>query len=424
MKKLLAGLLVAGMLSITTSPVFAYAGINDVSKDYWAQTEIAAVVKDSVMFLNNGKFNPEAKISRVDFVTALLKVLGDDQAKINTTVKFSDVAKSGATHDAVARSQQIGLVYGYPDGTFRPQGSILRDEAQSVMSHITIDGTVNNNVLSRYTDAEKVPNWAKAIYAKTLSYGIYVNHPNELELRPTDELTRAEAAVLLYRLSQKLHLVKAQYKGVTETVLGTEHLNVTKKAPCNEVTVTNLRNIVKEGNVLEIEYTDKFKSKLASAGDTVTFTNPEDIVTEEGTVVFPAGSTFYGTVLDIQDPQWFNKNARVYTQITKVVLPSGKTVDMNAKPFYKDYALKEGPWMTAGKVALYTVGGTAVGTGAGVGFSFIPKPDKVGTGVAIGTPVGAGVGLITGLVTPGLNYVAHEGEEIQVILLDDASVSK
>ena len=158
MKKLLAGLLVAGMLSITTSPVFAYAGINDVSKDYWAQTEIAAVVKDSVMFLNNGKFNPEAKISRVDFVTALLKVLGDDQAKINTTVKFSDVAKSGATHDAVARSQQIGLVYGYPDGTFRPQGSILRDEAQSVMSHITIDGTVNNNVLSRYTDAEKVPN--------------------------------------------------------------------------------------------------------------------------------------------------------------------------------------------------------------------------------------------------------------------------
>ena len=72
MKKLLAGLLVAGMLSITTSPVFAYAGINDVSKDYWAQTEIAAVVKDSVMFLNNGKFNPEAKISRVDFVTALL----------------------------------------------------------------------------------------------------------------------------------------------------------------------------------------------------------------------------------------------------------------------------------------------------------------------------------------------------------------
>jgi len=424
MKKLLAGLLVAGVLSVTTSPVLAYAGINDVSKNYWAQTEIASVVDNSVMFLNNGNFNPEQKISRVDFVTALLKVLGNSDMAIKTNVKFSDVAKKGAAHDAIARSQQLGLVYGYPDGTFRPNGSILRDEAQSVISHITIDGTVNPNIVSKYSDAAKVPAWAKNVYAKTLSYGIYVNHPNENELRPTEDLTRAEAAVLLYRLSQKLHLVKSQYKGANETILGTEHLNVTKKAPCNEVTITNLRNIVKEGNVLEIEYTDKFKSKLASAGDTVTFTNPEDIVTEEGTLLFPAGSTFYGTVLNIQDPQWFNKNARVYTQITKVVTPNGKTVDMNAKPFYKDYALKEGPWMTAGKVALYTVGGTAVGTGAGVGFSFIPKPNKVGTGVAIGTPVGAGVGLITGLVTPGLNYVAHEGEEIKVILLDDASIAK
>ncbi len=424
MKKLLAGLLVAGMLSITTAPVFAYAGINDVDANYWAQTEIAAVVSDSVMFLNGGNFNPEAKISRVDFVTALLKVLGQSNANISTKVPYSDVAASGADHDAIARSHQIGLVYGYPDGTFKPNGSILRDEAQSVMSHITIDGTVDNSILAKYSDAKKVPNWAKKIYAKTLSYGIYVNHPNESELRPTEDLTRAEAAVLLYRLSKKLNLVKSQYKGADETVLGTEHLNVTKKAPCNEVTVTNLRNVVKEGNVLEVEYTELFKSKLASAGDEVVFTNPEDIVTEEGTTVFPAGSKFYGTVLNIQDPQWFNKNAKVYTQITKVELPCGKTVDMNAKPFYKDYALKEGPWMTAGKVALYTVGGTAVGTGAGVGFSFIPKPDKVGTGIAIGTPVGAGVGLITGLVTPGLNYVAHEGEEIRVILLDDASVPK
>ena len=59
MKKLLAGLLVAGMLSITTAPVFAYAGINDVDASYWAQTEIASVVGKSVMYLNAGNFNPE-----------------------------------------------------------------------------------------------------------------------------------------------------------------------------------------------------------------------------------------------------------------------------------------------------------------------------------------------------------------------------
>ncbi len=424
MKKLLAGLLVCGMLTINTIPAFAFNGINDVTENYWAQTEISSVVNDSVMSLTDGNFNPENKISRVEFVEALLKVLGNSDLEIKSNYRFSDVKKSSADYAPVARSQQLGLVYGYPDGSFRPAGHILRDEAQSVISHITIDGTVDNNVVSKYSDAAKVPGWAKKVYAKTLSYGIYVNHPNENELRPTEDLTRAEAAVLLYRLRQRLDLVKTQYKNVEETVLGTEHLNVTKKAPCNEVTITNVRNIIKEGNVLEIEFNEAFKSKLHAAGDSVTFTNSEDIVTEEGTVLFPAGSIFYGSVLDIKDPQWFNKNARVYAQINKVVTPCGKTVDLNAKPFYKDYALKEGPWMTAGKVALYTVGGAAVGTGAGVGLSFIPNPTKVGSGIAIGAPVGSAVGLITGLVTPGLNYSAKQGEDVRVILLEDASINK
>jgi len=424
MKKLLASLLMCGMLSINMAPVFAYQGIDDVSANYWAQTEIASVVNDSIMSLTGANFNPEGQMSRVEFVKALLKVLGNENLEVKTNAKFSDVAKSSDIYAPIARSQQLGLVYGYPNGTFQPNKAVLRDEAQSVISHITIDAPVDTSLVSKYSDADKVPAWAKTVYAKTLSYGIYVNHPNENELRPTDELTRAEAAVLLYRLRQRLDLVKSQYKNVQESVLGTEHLNVTKKAPCDEVVITNLRNIVKEGNVLEVAFNEQFKSKLHAAGDCVTFTNPEDIKTVEGTLLFPAGSTFYGTVLDIKDPQWFNKNARVYTQITKVVTPCGKTVDLNAKPFSKDYSLKEGPWMTAGKVALYTVGGAAVGTGAGVGFSFIPDPDKVGTGIAIGTPVGAGVGLITGLVTPGLNYSAKEGEEVRVILLDDASISK
>ena len=128
--------------------------------------------------------------------------------------------------------------------------------------------------------------------------------------------------------------------------------------------------------------------------------------------------------MNITDPKWFNKNARVYVQISEAVLPDGQVVDMVAKPFYKNYELKEGPWMTAGKLALYTVSGGAIGTGAGVGFAFIPNPTKIGTGIAIGSPVGAGVGLATGLITKGLNYHAKQGEEINVILLKDASVAK
>ena len=217
-----------------------------------------------------------------------------------------------------------------------------------------------------------------------------------------------------------MDLVKAQYLGATRI----EHLDVTRKAPSNEVKVNNIESVITQGNVLVVAFDEKFKSEKHQAGDVVTFVANENICTEEGTLVIPQGTKFIAKINEIKSPRWFNKNARVYPQLCKIVLPNGKEMAFNAKPFSKDYSLKEGPWMTTGKLVLCTLTGGAIGTGAGVGFAFIPTPDKIGTGVAIGLPVGAAVGLATGLVTKGLEYHAKSGEEIQVILLDDATVTR
>ena len=425
MRKLLVGLFAAGVVALsTTVPTFA-ANISDVNSTYWASKEINNVVDSNVMTLTDGKFNPEGAVRRVDFVSALLKLLTNDNLNVNIKNSFTDVKTSDYFYSDVLRSQQLGLVYGYPDDTFKPKKLLSRAETQSIISHITRDMKADASLLNNYTDANEVPAWAKTSYAKTLDYGIYVNYPNPNELRPNDVLSRAEAAVILYRLREKAGLIKSEYVGSElEKQLGTQHLQAVKNAPTDEVLITSTRSIIKEGNAMYVAFGDKFKSELANEGDLLTFVTNEDIATEEGTVLFPAGTKFEGSVLRIQDPKWFNKNARVYAQISKAVLPNGQVVSMEAKPFYKNYELKEGPWMTAGKLALYTVTGGAIGTGAGVGFAFIPDPTKIGTGIAIGTPVGAGVGLATGLITKGLNYHAKAGEEIKVIMLKDVSIAK
>ena len=420
MKKLLGGLVVLLLAACFSMPALASVTINDVGNDYWANKEIVDVVSNDIMLLDSQKnFNPEKKVSRICFVKALLKLLSNDNLNVAIQNSFTDVSSSDENYDDILRSQQLGLVYGYPDKTFKASKLMTRAETQSVISHITKDKVSDTSALSSFVDYKAIPCWAKAVYAKTLEYGIYVNYPNENELRPNDILTRAEAAVLLSRLKAKLDLVKGEYKG--EAV---EHLKVKRNAPNNEVYVMKKANIIKEGNVLSIAFTDKFKSEERVAGEAVYFVNEEPIYTEEGTLVIPANSKFNGTILGIEKEKKFNKNARVYVQITEIVTPDGNKAAINAKPFYKNYELKEGPWMTAGKLLLYTAGGAAIGTGAGVGFAFIPNPANIGAGVAIGTPVGAGVGLITGLVTPGLKYHAKAGEEIYVILLEDASVAK
>ncbi len=420
MKKLFASLMAVCLTAFCAIPAFAAANIADVSADFWANKEIVDVVTHDIMNLDEqNNFNPEGKVSRICFVKSLLKLLSNDNLNVSIKNSFSDVADDDANYADILRSQQLGIVYGYPDSTFRAAKLMTRAETQSVISHITKDKVSDTSVLKSFSDYRTVPAWANQVYAKTLDYGIYVNYPNENELRPNDILTRAEAAVLLSRLRAKLDLVKSQYKGDS-----IEHLKVKKNAPNNEVLVLQKSNVIKEGNVLEVAFTDKFRSEESATGDAVYFVNEAPIYTEEGTLVIPANSKFNGTVLGIEKEKWFNKNARVYVQLTEIVTPDGEKAALNAKPFYKNYELKEGPWMTAGKLLLYTVGGSAIGTGTGLGLAFIPDPVKIGTGMGIGAPVGAAVGLVTGLVTPGLKYHAKSGEEIYVILLEDASVAK
>ena len=419
MKKFVSGVMALCLLAFNAIPALA-ASIADVSQNYWASKEINIVVDNNIMTLSGNRFNPEGNMTRVEFVNALLKVLSDENLNVTISNKFKDVQSSNPNYDNILRSQQLGLVYGYPDGTVKPNNTVLRSEAQSVISHITKDMDADTSVLNQFKDAAAIPAWAKKVYAKTINYGIYVNYPDSRELRPNDNLSRAEAAVLLARLKEKLDLVKQEYIGTTRI----EHLDVTRKAPNNEVAINNIQSTINQGNVLVVAFEDKFKSEEHKAGDVVTFLADKDICTEEGTLIIPAGTKFVAQINEIQPPKKFNKNARVYPQLTKIILPNGKELAFNAKPFSKDYSLKEGPWMTTGKLLLCTAAGAAVGTGAGVGFAFIPNPANIGTGVAIGTPVGAAVGLVTGLVTPGLQYHAKAGENIYVILLDDAVISK
>lgn len=208
-----------------------------------------------------------------------------------------------------------------------------------------------------------------------------------------------------------------------ENIIRVEHLNTVKDAPNNKVEITNLRKIVKKGNVFIVAFDQKFWSKCQNAGDVVNFVLPEALYTEEGTLLLPNGTRIVAEVTRIDKPAKFNKNARVHLVYKNILLPDGTSIEMCGRPYTKDFTLKEGPWMTFWKLFASTVGFGMVGAGAGVGFAFIPNPAKLGAGFAIGIPIGCTVGLITGLLTPGLHYKAKAGEEVMVIMLDDTSIN-
>ena len=156
MKKFVSGLMALCLLALNAVPVLA-ASIADVGQNYWASKEINIVVDNSIMSLSGNRFNPEGSMTRVEFVNALLKVLSNENLNVNITNKFSDVTTANPNYDNILRSQQLGLVYGYPDGTFRPDRVVLRSEAQSVISHITKDMNADKSILNQFKDASAIP---------------------------------------------------------------------------------------------------------------------------------------------------------------------------------------------------------------------------------------------------------------------------
>ncbi len=383
MKKILAALLISCLVSFSAVSAEENSNaIKDIPADFWAKQQVESVIQDGIMQTDaEGNFNPDKPVSRIEFVSALLKILSNDNLNVNIKNNFSDINDKQEFYNDVLRSEQLGLVYGYPDGTFQPQKTMLKSETTSVISHITKDKFIDCAILDKYSDKNDIPSWAKIPYAKSINYGIYINHPDENKLEPNRNITRAETAVLLTRLKDKLSLVKPQYIPQKEELLSVEHINMVKNPQENKVNITNQRKIILQGNAFPISFESAFESKTANEGDIVYFIFDQPIRTDEGSVLIPQGSKLTAEVTMIEQPRIYNHCAKVFLEYKQITFPDGTNYNISAKTFNKDSVLKESNWLSGLKYAS-----------------------------------------IVGAFTKGLNYKSKKGETINILLSEDLSL--
>ena len=84
----------------------------------------------------DGTFRPNAIITRQDATASLVGAAGWEQTSVDPSVLeiFSDASSiSPDLHNAVAIAVQKGMIAGYPDGTFQPQGQLTRAQATEIL---------------------------------------------------------------------------------------------------------------------------------------------------------------------------------------------------------------------------------------------------------------------------------------------------
>ncbi len=117
----------------------------DVDPNAWYASDMAiAKASGYIQGDAEGNANPESNITRIEVCVILARVLNLDTA--DTTLNFSDadqIADWGK--GAVAALVKIGYISGYPDGTFQGENSITRAESFSVIGRYKKQSTPDKN---------------------------------------------------------------------------------------------------------------------------------------------------------------------------------------------------------------------------------------------------------------------------------------
>ena len=156
----------------------------------------------------NGEVRPQNNITRAEVATIFFRLLTDDvrDENLTKTNRYSDVAATSWYNTAVSTLSSMGIITGYPDGTFRPNAAITRAEFAAIAARFDNDG---DKTAAKFSDI--ATHWAKDEISIAYNNGWITGYPDGT-FGPQRNITRAETATMINRVldrvpSEESHLL-------------------------------------------------------------------------------------------------------------------------------------------------------------------------------------------------------------------------
>ncbi|MDF9409403.1 MAG: Endo-1,4-beta-xylanase A precursor [Pelotomaculum sp. PtaB.Bin013] len=169
------------------APTVAFSDI----AGHWAQNEIEGLVaRGAVTGYPDGTFKPDNTITRAEFATVLVKALklAPQNGKI-----FADTARHWA-RDYIATAASNGIVNGYDNETFGPDDLITREQMAVMIVKAEKLAIVSEGI--SFEDGNKISAWARSAVATAAKKGIMKGYPDNT-FKPEGNSTRAEAVTAI-----------------------------------------------------------------------------------------------------------------------------------------------------------------------------------------------------------------------------------
>ncbi len=143
----------------------------------------------------DGTVRPEGSITRAEVATIFFRLLTDESRDKfwSQTNDYTDVPADAWYNSAVSTLSNAGILDGYEDGTFRPDGNITRAEFATITARFLEASYDGGN---RFPDIDG--HWAAEYINEDANAGI-VDGYEDGTFRPQQNITRAEAVTMVNR---------------------------------------------------------------------------------------------------------------------------------------------------------------------------------------------------------------------------------
>ena len=171
--------------------------LSDVT-DHWAEDYIWVLTENGIIEgYPDQTFKPDNKITRAEFVTILVRAF---ELESDTCKVFNDTANHWAK-DFVAIAAANGVVGGYSDTIFGPDDNITREQMAVMIFNAA--KLLKTEELTAFEDSDEIAEWAQLAVASASAHGIITGYPDNT-FQPQGEATRAEASTVIVRALEQI----------------------------------------------------------------------------------------------------------------------------------------------------------------------------------------------------------------------------
>ncbi|OWR28360.1 hypothetical protein CDO73_19005 [Saccharibacillus sp. O23] len=177
---------------------------------HWAQAPIEELASRLIVDgTGTDAFAPARNVTRAEFAALIVRSLGLTP-NASAAAFFKDTDGGAWYAEAVGTAVGAGFMSGYPDGTFRPNAPITRQEMAVVLSQAAEFAgfalQADASAASRLGDLNEAPAWSREALAGLISFGIMQGRADG-RIAPGAEATRAETAALIEKLLKKMQFI-------------------------------------------------------------------------------------------------------------------------------------------------------------------------------------------------------------------------